>query len=218
MIIQKEYLMHLQKWYKIQINDNKLLLDNKQLNVIKKLDLFITIFNKLHTPRKSTLSKILKFIKNIILKCKYSIIFDKKNPQIKNKYNNTSQQGYYIYGSFGGGKTMIMNQLYNSIATHKKLRLHFHKFMDNIQKQLTNLTKNNPSTIEYIAKNFAKNYKIIFLDEMHVNDITNAMILNNLLSNLLKKGIYLIISSNYLPDNLYKDGLMRERFVQQLTL
>ncbi len=125
--------------------------------------------------------------------------------------------GYYIYGSVGRGKSMIMNELYHVLPDEKKTRLHFHEFMYNIQQELANL-KAHDEPLKIVAKNLRNKYKIIFLDEMLVNDIANAMILQNLFTSLFNEGLYIITSSNDKPDNLYKDGLMRDRFMPAVRL
>ena len=129
--------------------------------------------------------------------------------------------GFYIYGTVGTGKSMLMNAFSMAIDTTKKTRLHFHAFMADIHQQLAKLSPQlneliNPLSI--IAKNLKQKYSIIFLDEMHVSDIATAMILKNLLDSLFREQIYIVTSSNYQPDRLYPDGLMRDRFLPAITL
>ena len=132
-------------------------------------------------------------------------------------FSKPSTLGYYIYGSVGRGKSMIMNELYRVLPDKHKTRLHFHEFMDNIQHQLAAL-KSHEEPLKVVAKNMKEKYKIIFLDEMLVNDIANAMILKNLFSSLFAEGIFVITSSNSKPDNLYFEGLMRDRFLPAIAL
>jgi cell division protein ZapE len=125
--------------------------------------------------------------------------------------------GYYIYGSVGSGKSMIMNELYNVFPTTNKLRIHFHEFMEQIHQQLSQLKSvDNPLT--EVAKNLNQQYQIIFLDEMTVNDIASAMILKNLFTALFDNGIYIVTTSNNHPKELYPNGLMRERFIPAIEL
>ncbi len=125
--------------------------------------------------------------------------------------------GYYIYGSVGRGKSMIMNQLYLKLPVTQKTRIHFHEFMYHIHQQLAKL-KNHDNPLKVITRELKSRYKIIFLDEMMVNDIATAMILKNLFEGLFQQGIYIITSSNSKPDMLYYDGLMRDRFLPAIEL
>ena len=132
-------------------------------------------------------------------------------------FNKPKHLGYYIYGTVGCGKSMIMDQLYSTIPEVQKTRLHFHEFMHDIQQQLANL-KSHGEPLKIIAKKIRNNFKIIFLDEMIVNDIANAMILKNLFTSLFAENIYIITTSNTQPNDLYKDCLMRERFLPAIDL
>lgn len=120
--------------------------------------------------------------------------------------------GYYIYGDVGRGKSMIMNAMYQHTTTKRKNRWHFHEFMREIHQQLALMT-NIDEPLATIANDLKEEYDIIYLDEMHVSDIATAMILKKLLDSIFTKGVYIVTSSNYHPDKLWPNGLMRERFL-----
>ncbi len=136
--------------------------------------------------------------------------FSKQN-FITRLFNKNRKLGYYIYGDVGRGKSMIMNSMVHATATSRKLRRHFHEFMRDIHNQLSNLSINEP--IKHVVKQLKQQYDIIYLDEMHVSDIATAMIMKNLLEEMFANNIYVVTSSNYHPDNLWPNGLMRERFL-----
>lgn len=179
----------LQNWYIQKTKSKELVYDSLQMAILQQLDTFITNFNK-QNPLTNLFRKY--FSKNLCF-------------------------GYYIYGSVGRGKSIILNQFYKTISEKQKIRLHFHQFMNNIHKNLADLNKQN-EPLKIIAKQLKQKYKIIFLDEMHVSDIATAMILNNLFANLFANGVYIVTNSNYHPDDLYKNGLMRERFLPAIEL
>ena len=126
-------------------------------------------------------------------------------------------KGIYFWGGVGTGKTFIVDTFYESLPIEKKLRIHFHRFMQRVHGELKTI-HNLEDPLQYIADNFAKQAKVICFDEFHVSDITDAMLLSGLLRALFKRGIILVTSSNEHPDQLYRDGLQRSRFLPAIEL
>lgn len=125
--------------------------------------------------------------------------------------------GLYLWGGVGRGKTYLMNIFYESLPIEKKLRAHFHHFMYSIHQQLKDLAgQQNPLPI--IAKRMAVQYKVICFDEFFVSDITDAMLLGTLFEALFKEGVILVATSNIPPNELYKNGLQRARFLPAIAL
>lgn len=126
-------------------------------------------------------------------------------------------KGLYLWGGVGRGKTWMMDLFYESLGIKNKYRLHFHRYIREIHEQLEQY-KGQKNPLELIAKKFARKYQLLCLDEFHVSDITDAMILYGLLQALFKNGVTLVLTSNLEPDELYKDGLQRERFIPAIQL
>lgn len=126
-------------------------------------------------------------------------------------------KGLYLWGDVGRGKTWLMNLFYDSLPFDDKLRLHFHHFMIAVHEKLAGLNMvRNP--LEHIAREFAGKYRVLCLDEFIVTNITDAMLLYGLLEALFKNGVTLVATSNRVPDDLYKNGLQRDRFVPAIKL
>jgi cell division protein ZapE len=125
--------------------------------------------------------------------------------------------GLYMWGSVGIGKTWLMDIFLQSIADHKKLRMHFHAFMSHIHDELKKC-QGEKDPLKKIAKQIAREADVLCFDEFFVSDITDAMILGNLLNALFNEGVILITTSNVEPDDLYKQGLQRELFLPAIAL
>ena len=67
-------------------------------------------------------------------------------------------------------------------------------------------------------KSISKGAKVICIDEFFVEDIADAMILSELLTGLIDENVTLVITSNSHPQELYKKGLQRERFMKAIDL
>lgn len=125
--------------------------------------------------------------------------------------------GLYFYGRVGRGKTMLMDLFYHHLAIDKKKRIHFHHFMESIHQQLAQLTgQSEPLTT--IAKGLAQDIDLLCFDEFFVSDIGDAMLLSGLFSSLFTQGVTLVATSNCKPEQLYRNGLQRERFIPTIAL
>ena len=126
-------------------------------------------------------------------------------------------RGVYLWGGVGRGKTYLMDLFFECVPFDQKERTHFHRFMLSIHEKLGNLQGvKNP--LNAVAKSIADRAKILFFDEFFVSDIGDAMLLGGLLEALFKRGVVLVITSNIYPDELYKNGLQRERFLPAINL
>lgn len=126
-------------------------------------------------------------------------------------------KGLYLWGGVGRGKTYLMDTFYNCLPGKRKLRIHFHRFMRRVHKDLTSL-QGKPNPLKIIGRQFAHDVDIICFDEFFVTDITDAMLLGGVLEALFAEGVVLVATSNIPPQDLYKDGLQRDRFLPAIAL
>lgn len=126
-------------------------------------------------------------------------------------------RGLYFWGGVGRGKTYLMDAFYEALPFERKLRAHFHRFMQRVQRELKLLSgEKNP--LQLIARRLAAETRVICFDEFFVSDIADAMILGGLFQGLFSHGVTLVATSNIEPDGLYKDGLQRARFLPAIAL
>jgi cell division protein ZapE len=123
-----------------------------------------------------------------------------------------SVRGLYIYGDVGRGKTYLMDMFYERLVERRKLRQHFHRFMQDIHFRLGEL-RDRADPLKHVAADIAERYRLICFDEFFVSDIADAMLLGTLFSELFTRGVTLVATSNVAPDDLYRDGLQRARFL-----
>ncbi len=126
-------------------------------------------------------------------------------------------QGLYFHGRVGRGKTMLMDLFFEEVSIENKKRIHFHHFMENVHQQLARLTGQS-EPLAHIAAQWAKDFDLLCFDEFFVNDIGDAMLLSGLFSALFAQGVTLVATSNCQPEQLYRNGLQRERFLPTITL
>ena len=129
-------------------------------------------------------------------------------------FSNNSIGNLYLWGPVGRGKTMLLQALQDSYFSDAG-EFHFIEFMQLVHKKLYDFSGNSDPLMS-VVKDLSNIYKIIFIDEFQIEDIADAMIIGTLIEALSKKGLRLFLSSNSHPDNLYKDGLQRDKFLRTI--
>jgi cell division protein ZapE len=145
---------------------------------------------------------------NVLLSAIKSVLNIKSKQQIK---------GLYFWGGVGRGKTYLVDCFFECLPFENKTRIHFHRFMQNIHKELK-LLGNIENPLKIIAQRLSEKTRILCFDEFHVSDITDAMLLAGLFEALFERGVVLVTTSNQHPDQLYQGGLQRERFLPAIEL
>lgn len=130
---------------------------------------------------------------------------------------NKKIDGVYIWGKVGRGKTYLMDLFFETLPLNQKMRLHFHRLMHKVHKELK-LFSGRADPIKHVARKISKKAKVLCIDEFFVNDIGDAMILANLLDELCSQKVCLVITSNVQPKSLYKHGLQRQNFLQAIKI
>ncbi len=132
-------------------------------------------------------------------------------------------QGLYLYGGVGRGKSMLMNLFFETAPLKAKERVHFHAFMRDIHAEIHRrrqmpMYEDEGDPIPGMADGIADNTTLLCLDELEVRDIADAMIVGRLFQKLFERGVVVVATSNRHPDDLYKHGLQRERFLPFIAI
>lgn len=171
--------------------------DQAQHNAVEKLDqLYHQFLEYVSTPRKKT--------------SLFSQLFQRQK-------ETAPPKGLYFWGGVGRGKTYLMDVFYDALPYAKKSRMHFHRFMLRVHKEL-GLLKDVEDPLQKVADILKQETDIICFDEFFVSDITDAMILGTLFEALFERGMVLVATSNIPPKELYRNGLQRARFLPAIRL
>ena len=169
--------------------------DSEQLKVLEKLQ---HLFEELEDYRQYRQGKINRLVT--------SLGAGRKPPR-----------GMYIWGGVGRGKSLMMDAFFKVSRHRRKRRVHFHEFMREIHARMRTLS-GQPDPLDTISTEIAREVRLLCFDEFHVSDIADAMILGRLLELLIAKGVVLVMTSNYIPDDLYPHGLQRARFLPAIEI
>ena len=169
--------------------------DSEQLRVLEKLQ---ALFEELEDYRQYRQGKLNRLVTNLGA--------GRKPPR-----------GVYIWGGVGRGKSLMMDAFFKVSRHRRKRRVHFHEFMREIHARMRALSGQEDS-LDVISTEIAHELRLLAFDEFHVSDIADAMILSRLLELLIEKGVVLVMTSNYKPDDLYPNGLQRSRFLPAIEI
>jgi len=134
-------------------------------------------------------------------------------------------KGVYLWGKVGRGKTFLMDLFANSLTANSLAgelpnavckRQHFHHFMQDVHSQLKKLS-GQEEPLQHIAKQFSQQYQVLCFDEFFVSDIGDAMLLGNLMKFMFELNIVVVCTSNCAPNELYRNGLQRQRFLPAIA-
>src|SRR3954468_20640208 len=143
---------------------------------------------------------------------------EKRSNGLKKLINHPDiPRGVYMHGGVGRGKSFLMDCFFQAVPLVRKTRLHFHEFMREVHRELADL-QGTVNPLDELGERMSRRYRLICFDEFHVADITDAMILHRLLDALFDHGVGFVPTYNFKPDDLYPNGLHRDRILPAIAL
>jgi cell division protein ZapE len=115
-------------------------------------------------------------------------------------------KGLYLYGGVGRGKSFLMDMFYACVP-----------FMSEVHHELKALSAHQDPLLA-LADKIEKSIRLLCFDEFHVSDIADAMILGRLMEAMFERGVVMIITANAAPEELYANGLQRQKFIPTINL
>ena len=181
----------LKQQYNHQVAQNHIQLDNAQLEVLQNLqDIIDQLVLSTAHYQKSLHQKLFS------------------SPPKKS-------QNVYLYGDVGRGKSMLMSLFYDACPIEQKRRVPFSNFMLEAHAFIHAWRRlNNSDAMTALAKQISSKTKVLCIDEFHVTDIADAMMLERLFGKLFDLNTLVVFTSNRHPDDLYQGGLQKEQFLK----
>ncbi len=187
--------MIIKRWQNY-IDSSSIIFDKEQYAIIEQIQSAQNYVNSLSLPTKQT-----SVLQRLF-----------KNKQHKTGYN--FHKNIYLHGEVGCGKSMIMDLFFDTVIIAEKKRYHFHEFMLDVHKTLHKLKhEKDDSRFTIAIEEILANSKLLCFDEFQVTNIADAMIINRLFNVIFNKKIFVFSTSNIHPNDLYKNGLHRNRFL-----
>src|SRR6185437_6403072 len=187
----------LREVYERQIAERGFRADPAQLAVVSRLEALRSRLIAAHRSRASLGGRLLR--------------------AIGGRDASRAEQGLYLWGPVGRGKTWLMDLFFQSLPFAQRRRRHFHRFMHDVHAELKTL-QDVEAPLETVAERLAAEVRVLCFDELFVTDIADAMILGGLFGALFRRGVTLVATSNVPPGDLYRDGLQRQRFLPAIEL
>lgn len=125
--------------------------------------------------------------------------------------------GAYLWGDPGRGKTMLMDGLFAQAGLPAH-RIHYHQFLRDLHRGLARADDAHADKLSALARQVAKQCRIFCLDEFHLHDVADAILMERFLGVLLGQRVLVILTSNYAPQKLLPDPRLHQYALRVIAL
>ena len=122
------------------------------------------------------------------------------------------RRGVYLHGAVGRGKSWLADRVLH-LVTVPKARLHLHAFLAELSRVMTRERLPLPQAVLHLVGDA----RFLLLDEFHVHDIADAIMLRRTLVTLLEADVALLMTSNYPPGRLLPDPTFHDAILPAIT-
>ncbi|MHA3735884.1 cell division protein ZapE [Pseudomonas sp. Eth.TT006] len=123
----------------------------------------------------------------------------------------------YLHGAVGRGKSWLLDGFFHALPTEQKQRVHFHEFFARLHQGMFD-HRLHDDALGVTLDALLRDCRVVCFDEFHVHDIGDAMLITRLFKALFKRGVLLLVTSNYPPEGLLPNPLYHARFKPVIDL
>jgi cell division protein ZapE len=123
----------------------------------------------------------------------------------------------YIHGDAGRGKSWLADAFFARLPSPRKTRVHFHGFFDALHRSIHD-HRSERDAVERAVADLTRESRLLFFDELHVHDAGDARLLTRLLDHVFQRGMTVLATSNYAPDDLLPNPIWHHTFEPGIAL
>ena len=126
-------------------------------------------------------------------------------------------RGVYLWGEVGRGKSWLMDAFLASVGHDRTWRIHYHDLFRHFHRAVYEGTPaahtSGRTAVELALDELIGNRVVLCIDEFSVNDIADGMLSYRLFTELFSRGLYLVVTSNYRPEQLLPHPVYHEMYL-----
>lgn len=135
----------------------------------------------------------------------------------RSSLRRSSTRSLYVHGDAGRGKSWLADAFYAELPLAQKTRVHFHGFFDELHRSIHD-HRIERDAVERAIDDITQNSRLLFFDELHVHDSGDARLLTRLLDHVFQRGLTVLATSNYAPDDLLPNPIWHHIFEPGIAL